>query len=281
MRIATWNVNSLSARLPRLLEWLEQVRPDVLCLQEIKMDSVDVPREELAALGYAVEAYGVGRWNGVAICSRVGITDVRRGLIDEPEYRSEVAKTPGAEPRAIGATCGGLRIWTVYVPNGREVDHPHYHYKLRWFAALRDTLAEELAAASDLVVMGDFNVVPTDADVWDRSQLHGGTHATEPERDGLRAVIDLGLRDVLPRALKYDTPYTYWDYRGGMFHKNMGMRIDLVLATAPVAGAVADAYVDREARKGTAASGRGPSDHAPIVVDLDQDFASDRAITNR
>lgn len=268
MRIATWNVNSLSVRLPRLLEWLAQVQPDVLCLQEIKMDTVDVPREELAALGYRIEAYGIGRWNGVAICSRVGITDVRRGLLDEPGYRSEVAATPAAEPRAIAATCGGLRIVTVYVPNGREVDHPHYHYKLQWLAALRDTVAQELTNHPDLVVLGDFNVVPTDDDVWDRTQLHGGTHATEPERAGLRAVIDLGLNDIHPRALKYDTPYTYWDYRGGMFHKNMGLRIDLVLATPPVAAAVTDAYVDREARKGTAKSGRGPSDHAPIVVDI-------------
>ncbi|WP_066909118.1 exodeoxyribonuclease III [Millisia brevis] len=270
MRIATWNVNSLSARLPRLLEWLAQVQPDVLCLQEIKMDSVDVPREELAALGYEIEAYGIGRWNGVAICSRVGITDVRRGLFDEPEYQSEVARVPEVEPRAIAATCGGLRLLTVYVPNGRGIDDPHYQYKLQWFAALRDTAARELVDHPDLVVLGDFNVVPTDADVWDVTQLHGGTHATEPERAGLRAILDVGLIDVRPRALKYDIPYTYWDYRAGMFHKNLGIRIDLVLATPRIADSVTDAYVDREARKGTAKSGKGPSDHAPIVVDLDR-----------
>lgn len=270
MRIATWNVNSLTARLPRLLDWLEGTRPDVVCVQEIKMDAIDVPREELAAAGYEVAAYGIGRWNGVAILSRIGLADEHRGLFDEPEYRSEEARAGVIEPRAIAATCGGLRIWTVYVPNGREVGHPHYAYKLQWFAALRQTIAAELARYPELVVMGDFNVVPTDDDVWDRAQLHGGTHATEPERAGLRAVIDLGLTDVLPRALKYDTPYTYWDYRAGMFHKNQGLRIDLVLATAPVAGVVTDAWVDREARKGSAKSGKGPSDHAPIVIDLDR-----------
>jgi exodeoxyribonuclease-3 len=165
------------------------------------------------------------------------------------------------EPRALGATCGGVRLWTVYVPNGREVGHPHYEYKLQWLAALHATVKQEWTPR--FAVLGDFNIAPTDDDVWDASAVHGATHVSPPEREALASLRDLGLHDVVPRALKYDTPYTYWDYRAGMFHKNMGMRIDLVYASDELAGAVTDAYVDREARKGT-----GPSDHAPVVVDL-------------
>jgi exodeoxyribonuclease-3 len=168
------------------------------------------------------------------------------------------------EARAVGATCGGLRIWSVYVPNGRALDSPHYPYKLEWLAALRDAVERELDSGSPFVVTGDFNIAPTDADVWDPSAFVGSTHVTDAERKALAALRDLGLHDVLPRAMKHDTPYTYWDYRAGMFHKNMGMRIDLVYASDAVASAVRDAYVDRDARKG-----KGPSDHAPVVVDVD------------
>ena len=166
------------------------------------------------------------------------------------------------EPRAMGATCGGVRVWTVYVPNGREIGHPHYEYKLAWLDALKTTVAAELT--DRFVVMGDFNIAPTDADVWDPAAVHGATHISAPEREKLADLRDLGLNDVVPRALKHDTPYTYWDYRAGMFHKNMGMRIDLVYASAALANGVTDAYVDRNARKGTL-----PSDHAPVVVDLE------------
>lgn len=262
MRIATWNVNSVTARAPRLLDWLGSAEPDVLCLQEIKTTAEGFPTDAVAELGYEVAVHGTGRWNGVAILSRVGIADARRGLLDEPGYRPEDAMFEATEPRAIGATCGGVRIWSVYVPNGRELGHPHYDYKLQWLAALRATVASELAER--FVVLGDFNIAPTDDDVWDASAVHGATHVSEPERQALKELRDLGLHDVVPRALKYDTPYTYWDYRAGMFHKNMGMRIDLVYASKALAAAVTDAYVDREARKGT-----GPSDHAPVVVDFD------------
>ncbi|RZQ65658.1 exodeoxyribonuclease III [Amycolatopsis suaedae] len=258
MRIATWNVNSVSARLPRLLEWLASVRPDVVCLQELKCDSDAFPAAEVAELGYEAAAYGVGRWNGVGVLSRVGLEDVTRGLIDEPDFESR------AEPRAIAATCGGVRVWSVYVPNGREPGHPHYDYKLRWLAALHGTAAKEAASGRPFAVLGDFNVAPTDADVWDISLFAESTHVTEPERAALAALRDAGLTDVIPRPLKHDHPFTYWDYRAGAFHKNMGMRIDLVYADQQFAAAVTDAYVDREARKG-----KGPSDHAPIVVDLD------------
>jgi exodeoxyribonuclease III len=262
VRIATWNVNSVVARLPRLVEWLGIAEPDVLCLQELKTG--DFPIDEVAALGYKVATHATGRWNGVAILSRVGLTDPRPGLLDEPGFQPEDAMLAATESRSLGATCGGARIWSVYVPNGREVGHPHYEYKLQWLAALQATIAAELPAHDRLAVLGDFNIAPSDADVWDPAAFATSTHVTGPERAALAGLRSLGLQDVVPRAMKYDTPYTYWDYRAGMFHKNMGMRIDLVYASPALASAVTDAYVDRDARKG-----KGPSDHAPVVVDLD------------
>jgi exodeoxyribonuclease-3 len=253
MRVATWNVNSVVARLPRLVEWLGIAKPDALCVQETKC--AEFPADAVRPLGYEVAAHGDGRWNGVAILSRVGLEDVRRGLDDEPGF-------PAAEARAVAATVGGVRLWSVYVPNGREVASPHYDYKLAWLAALRSTVATELDTRP-LAVLGDFNVAPGDADVWDPAVFVGATHVTEPERAAVRALLDLGLHDVMPRALKGE-PFTYWDYRAGNFHKGLGMRIDLVLGSKAFAAAVSDAYVDREARKGKA-----PSDHAPVVVDLD------------
>jgi exodeoxyribonuclease-3 len=258
MRIATWNVNSVGARLPRLQAWLESAKPDVLCLQELKSTTQAFPNAEVEALGYEVAAYGTGRWNGVAILSKVGLEDVRRGLVDEPAYEDV------AEPRAIGATCGGTRIWSVYVPNGREVGHPHYEYKLRWLEALRATVAAESVAGRAFAVLGDFNIAPTDADVWDISLFTESTHVTDAERKALAVLRDAGLIDVMPRPLKYDHPFTYWDYRQLAFPKNNGMRIDLVYANDAFAAAVSDSYVDREERKG-----KGGSDHAPVVVDVE------------
>ncbi|MFG1607599.1 exodeoxyribonuclease III [Actinoplanes sp. NPDC049265] len=257
MRFATWNVNSVKARLPRLLEWLGDTGPDVLMLQETKVAQGEFPSAEVAELGYETAEYGQGRWNGVALLSRVGLAEVRNGFPGEPGY-------PGAEARAISATCGGVRFMSVYVPNGRTPDDPHYTYKLSWLSALKTALAGDVAAGP-AVVAGDFNVAPTDADVWDPAAFAGATHVTPPERAALAAILGLGFTDVPARPLKGDHPFTYWDYRAGMFHKNMGMRIDLVYATADLAGTVKDAVVDREARKG-----KGPSDHAPIVVDLDR-----------
>jgi exodeoxyribonuclease III len=258
MRLATWNVNSVKARLPRLLGWLEQVRPDVLCLQETKIPNDGFPTDEVADLGYAVAAHGDGRWNGVAVLSRVGLDDATRGLPDEPGF-------PEPETRAIAATCAGVRVWSVYVPNGRSPDSPHYEYKLRWLATLRDTVAAELATGRPLALCGDFNVAPTDADVWDPAAFVGDTHVTGPEREALAEILDAGLRDVVPRPMKGPHPFTYWDYRAGMFHQNKGMRIDLVYASPELADRVGSAYVDREARKGS-----GPSDHAPIVIDIEE-----------
>ncbi|MFZ0322767.1 MAG: exodeoxyribonuclease III [Actinomycetes bacterium] len=260
MRLATWNVNSVTARLPRLVQWLELASPDVVCLQETKVADDAFPAEPVEALGYQVAHLGQGRWNGVAIVSRVGLDDVTRGFAGDPGFPD--AST--LEARALGATCGGVRVWSLYVPNGREPDNPHYDYKLRWLAALTDAVRGEAAASSPFVLVGDFNVAPTDDDVWDVAKFEGATHVTPAERAALSDLRALGLTDVMPRAMKGPHPYTFWDYRGGAFHKAEGMRIDLVYGNTAFVTGVTDAYVDREARKGS-----GPSDHAPVVVDVD------------
>lgn len=256
MRVATWNVNSITARLPRLLDWLESRQPDVACLQETKVAADGLPVEAVHELGYQVAAHGLGRWNGVALLSRVGLDDVMTGLDDEPGF-------PDPEARAVAATCAGIRIRSVYVPNGRTPQDPHYIYKLAWLDALRATVARELPAYAQTVVCGDFNVAPTDADVWDPAVFRFSTHVTPAERERVAALRDLGLTDVMPRPGKGANPFTYWDYRAGMFHQDKGMRIDHVYASGPVAERITDAWVDRETRKG-----KGPSDHAPVVVDL-------------
>jgi exodeoxyribonuclease III len=259
VRIATWNVNSVLARLPRLVDWLEQAAPDVVCLQETKVAGDGFPADSVTPLGYEVAHHGQGRWNGVAVLSKVGLEDVARGLPGDPGPPD--GGTP--EARTIAATCGPVRVRSVYVPNGRTPTDPQYPYKLRWLAALRDAVAEDAAASTPFAVMGDFNVAPTDDDVWDPAVFVDSTHVTPPERDALAELRETGLTDVIPRIAKGPHPFTYWDYRAGSFHKGMGMRIDLVYANAALAGSVSDAWVDREARKG-----KGPSDHAPVIVDL-------------
>ncbi len=258
MRVATWNVNSVKQRVPRLLPWLDQRRPDVVCLQETKLTSdafADLLGAELARRGYAVAHHGEAQWNGVAILSRAGLEDVALGLPGEPGF-------PNAEARAVSATCGGVRVHSVYVPNGRVPDSDHYRFKLAWLGTLRETIAAGQAAA---MVCGDMNIAPTDAGVFDPDAYIGQTHVTPPERAALAELQALGLRDVVRDRWPSDRVFTYWDYRAGMFHQDLGMRIDLVLASAPVAGRVRAAWVDRQARKGS-----GPSDHAPVVVDLDE-----------
>ncbi len=258
MRIATWNINSVTARLDRLVEWLETAQPDVVALQELKCTTDAFPSMPIAAAGYESVAHGNGRWNGVAILSRVGLEDVTLDLTDQPAFDNVV------ETRAIGATCGGVRVWSLYVPNGREPDHPHYAYKLDWFRALENTARTEMAANPDLpyALIGDFNVAPEDSDVWDIAQFANSTHVTPAERAALADLRATGLSDVMPRALKGE-PYTFWDYRNGALHRGWGMRIDLVYANPPFVDRVSDAWIDREARKG-----KGASDHAPVVVDL-------------
>jgi exodeoxyribonuclease III len=271
VRLATWNVNSVKARLPRLLEWLAETGPDVVGLQETKVATALFPAADVEELGYEVAAHGDGRWNGVALLSRVGLEHVSLGFPGEPGYEGEPGQAllldePGLrkpEARAVGADCGGIRVWSLYAPNGRTPDSAHYAYKLDWYAALRGALAAELEAQPALVAFGDFNVAPTDADVWDPAVFVGSTHITPPERQALADLRGLGLRDVVPAPMKGPHPFTYWDYRAGAFAKDQGMRIDLVYASQAVADRVDAAYVDREARKG-----HGPSDHAPIVVDL-------------
>jgi exodeoxyribonuclease III len=258
VRIATWNVNSVKQRVPRLLPWLDERRPDVVCLQETKLTDeafLDLLGDELEERGYEVAVHGEATWNGVAILSRVGLDDVVAGLDGAPGF-------PGPESRAIAATCGGVRLVSVYVPNGRVPGSEHYEYKLAWLAVLRDLVAE---APESTVVCGDMNIAPTDDDVFDPEAYAGETHVTPPERAALAELQSLGLRDVVRDRWPGERIFTYWDYRAGMFHQDLGMRIDLVLAGEPVAERVRAAWVDRQARKGS-----GPSDHAPVIVDLDE-----------
>jgi exodeoxyribonuclease-3 len=258
MRIATWNVNSVKQRVPRLLPWLDQRQPDVVCLQETKLADdafTELLGEELASRGYAVALHGEAQWNGVAILSKVGLEDVVAGVAGAPGF-------PRPEARAVSATCDGIRVHSVYVPNGRMPGSEHYQYKLAWLAALRDEVAAGPRAA---VVCGDMNIAPTDADVFDPDAYIGQTHVTPPERAALAKLQAVGLHDVVRDRWPAERVFTYWDYRAGMFHRDLGMRIDLVLASACVAGRVRAAWVDRQARKGT-----GPSDHAPVIVDLDE-----------
>ena len=256
--MATWNVNSVKQRLPRLLPWLDERKPDVVCLQETKLTDeafAALLGDELASRGYQLALHGEVQWNGVAILSRSGLEDVVAGIPGAPGF-------PHAEARAVSATCAGIRVHSVYVPNGREPDSDHYRYKLAWLAALRDTLA---ARPRDALVCGDMNIAPADADVFDPAAFAGRTHVTPPERAALADLESLGLRDVVRDRWPQERVFTYWDYRAGMFHQDLGMRIDLVLAGATVAARVKAAWVDRQARKGT-----GPSDHAPVIVDLDE-----------
>jgi exodeoxyribonuclease III len=265
VRIATWNVNSLPARLPRLLSWLESAEPDVVVLQETKIAQEAFPTAEVAAAGYESVHRGQGRWNGVALLSRVGIAELETDIPGVPGF-PDPADAP--EARYIAATCGGVRIAGVYVPNGRTPADPHYDYKLAWLHALAGHLGPSAAAATPFAVMGDFNVAPADDDVWDIAAFAQSTHVTPAERAALAELRALGLSDVVPTISKGPHPYTFWDYRAGSFHKAMGMRIDLVYANAAFAGAVRAAVVDREARKPGVKGTPAPSDHAPVIVDL-------------
>ena len=259
--MATWNVNSAKQRVPRLLPWLDQRKPDVVCLQETKLAD-DAFRallgDELASRGYEVALHGEPRWNGVAILSRAGLSDVTAGIPDEPGF-------PDPEARVVSATCGGIRVFAVYVPNGRQPDSDHYRYKLAWLAALRNAVSAQRPAEAGVLVCGDMNIAPADADVFDPAAYIGQTHVTPPERAALADLEATGLRDVVRDHWPDQRIFTYWDYRAGMFHQDLGMRIDLVLASNPLADRVRAAWVDRQARKGT-----GPSDHAPVIVDLDE-----------
>jgi exodeoxyribonuclease-3 len=255
LRLATWNVNSLKARLPRVEEWLQQVQPDVVCMQETKLADSAFPDLTFRELGYDCAHYGEGRWNGVAIISRVGLEDVRAGWDDDGE--------DDAQARLLWATCGGVRVASAYVPNGRSLDDDHYTYKLRWLERLRATLDAHEDADQELAVCGDYNIAPEDRDVWNPKAFEGATHVSAPERQALARLEEWGLVDVFRRRYDGDGLFSWWDYRAGDFHQGRGMRIDLVLATASLAERTAMVLIDRNARKG-----KQPSDHAPVVVDF-------------
>lgn len=260
LRIASWNVNSLKARLPRVTEWLNRMSPDVVCLQETKLADGAFPALEFQSMGYTSVAHGEGRWNGVAILSRVGIEEAGFGFDD--------GRDPDVEARIVWATCAGVRISSVYVPNGREVDHDHYKYKLDWLGRLRDHLDRNCDPSEPLAVLGDFNIAPRDRDVWDRAAFEGSTHVTTPERDALARVKDWGLTDTFDHLYPDDEGlFTYYDYTAGRFHRRQGMRIDLILASGPMIASATRALVDRNGRK--AWQENKPSDHVPIFADFD------------
>ena len=268
LRIATWNVNSLRARLEKVTWWLERARPDVLLMQETKLTDADAPADVFRDAGYELVHHGEGRWNGVAIASRVGATDVvsNFGAPLRPAVTPEVGDDePLAEARMVSAVCSGVRVVSLYAPNGRVVDSPFYRAKLTWYERLARWLRETVTPTDALVLGGDYNVAPADADVWDPAACHGGTHVSEPERRAFRTLCDWGLVDAYRAHCAEPGRYTWWDYRAGNFHKNFGMRIDHLLVSKPVAARVVWAEIDREARKGKPV----PSDHAPLVLDLD------------
>lgn len=257
MRVVTWNVNSLRARLDRVLEWCVDVQPDVLCLQETKLADDAFPALAFEELGYRCAHHGQGQWNGVAIVSRVGLDDV------VPNFAPGVE--PDHEARILTATCAGVRVSSVYVPNGRALDHDHYRYKLGWLDRLVEHLTIDASPDRAVLVGGDFNVAPEDRDVFDPEALAGMTHVSVPERERLAALEAWGLTDLF-RHLHPDVDrvYSWWDYRNGDFHKGRGMRIDLLYGTPSVLERSRWSVVDRNARKG-----KQPSDHAPVIVDLD------------
>jgi exodeoxyribonuclease-3 len=259
MRIATWNVNSLKARLARVEEFLGYADVDVLCLQETKLSDKTFPALTFRELGYDSVHYGQGQWNGVAILSRVGIDDPAFGFGDGFSDPYE------GDARLVAASCNGIRVVSVYVPNGREVDSDHYRRKLEWFDVLAEWVAKHHSPNDMLAVLGDYNVAPEDRDVWKIEAFEGATHVTDAERAAVRRLCQWGMADAFRTVYPgVDGLFSYWDYRAGDFHQHRGMRIDLALTTAPVTERVRWAVVDRNARKGTQ-----PSDHAPVILELD------------
>jgi exodeoxyribonuclease-3 len=259
VRIATWNVNSLKARQEAVDRWLERAQPDILLMQETKLSDEDAPVMPFTMAGYELLHHGEGRWNGVAIASRVGLDDPVSGFGD--------GGPPDDEARLVSATCDGVRVSSVYVPNGREVGHEQFHHKLRWLARLRAHVEAESGrhgAGAGIAVCGDFNVAPEDIDVWNPNAVHGATHVTPEERAALGELEAFGLRDAFREQYPGEPNlFSWWDYRAGAFHKHQGMRIDLMMLSSELADRVTWAFIDRNARKG-----HKPSDHAPQFVDV-------------
>ncbi len=261
MRIATWNVNSIRARLDRLVAWIERSDIDVLAIQETKVADAKFPSEALTNLGYEVVHHGLNQWNGVAIISRVGIDDVQSGFDSAPGWGDPLVK----EARAIGATCGGVRVWSLYIPNGRSLGDPHLDYKLSWLEGLRQDAIGWMRTDphAQIALCGDFNIAPTDEDVWDMDYFVNSTHVTPEERKAFFNLVDAGFSDVVRPYTEGPGVYTYWDYQQLRFAKRQGMRIDFALCTPALAARVNNAFIDREERKG-----KGSSDHTPVVVEL-------------
>jgi exodeoxyribonuclease-3 len=265
VRLATWNVNSLNARLSRVEEWLAYAQPDVLCMQETKLADAAFPGLSFAALGYEVAHHGDGRWNGVAIASRIGLDDVTEGFgPDAGDVGATLADEVAAERRLVAATCGPVRVASVYVPNGRSLDHEQYAAKLDWLARLAAWLDTSASPDAPFAICGDFNIAPDDRDVYDPSKYIDTTHTSAPERQALARLLDWGLQDAFRLIYDQDKLFSWWDYRAGDFHNHRGMRIDLMLVTDALAKTVRWGLIDRNARKG-----KLPSDHAPLVIDFD------------
>ena len=265
LRLATWNVNSIRTRVDRVVDWLTRADVDVLAMQETKCTDVQFPALPFAELGYEIAHVGLSQWNGVAIASRVGLDDVQVGFTGQPAWSSKPGEAAVVEARALGATCAGVRVWSLYVPNGRALDNPHYPYKLEWLAALNTAAQGWLRDAPDtpIALVGDWNIAPTDEDVWDPGYFAGATHVSPPERAAFESFIDAGFTDVVRPFAPGPGVYTYWDYTQLRFPKKQGMRIDFILGSPALAARVSDAQIVRDERKG-----KGPSDHAPVVVDL-------------
>jgi exodeoxyribonuclease III len=270
MRLATWNVNSIRTRVDRVADWLERAGVDVLAMQETKCTDAQFPTMPFAALGYEVAHVGLNQWNGVAIASRVGLADIEVGFEGQPTWSAKPDSEATAEARALGATCGGVRVWSLYVPNGRTLDDPHYDYKLDWLAALRDTAAGWLKddPGAPIALVGDWNIAPTDEDVWDMTAFEGRTHVSEPERAAFHAIIDAQFADVVRPFTPGPGIYTYWDYTRLAFQKRRGMRIDFILGSPGLAARVTHAEIVKDERRPGKKGTIAPSDHAPVMVEL-------------
>ncbi|HEU0191470.1 MAG TPA: exodeoxyribonuclease III [Mycobacterium sp.] len=265
MRLATWNVNSIRTRVNRVTDWLARAEVDVLAMQETKCTVEQFPTLPFYELGYEVAHVGFNQWNGVAIASRVGLDDVQVGFPGQPGWAAKPDTEPAVEARALAATCAGVRVWSLYVPNGRTLEDPHYVYKLRWLAALRDAAGGWLRdePSAPIALVGDWNIAPQDDDVWSMEFFEGATHVSQPERDAFAAIVDAGFADVVRPFTPGPGVYTYWDYTQLRFPKRQGMRIDFIMGSPALAARVAHAEIVRDERKG-----KSPSDHAPVLVEV-------------
>ena len=270
MRFATWNVNSIRTRVDRVVDWLGRADVDVLAMQETKCTDAQFPTMPFAALGYDVAHVGFNQWNGVAIASRVGLDNVEVGFDGQPTWSSKPDVQAAAEARALGATCDGVRVWSLYIPNGRSLDDPHYRYKLEWLAALRDTAAGWLSddPSAQIALVGDWNIAPTDEDVWSAAAYDGHTHVSEPERAAFNAIVDAQFADLVRPFTPGPGVYTYWDYTQLAFQKRRGMRIDFALGSPALQQRVSLAEIVKDERRPGPKGSTAPSDHAPVLVEL-------------